>query len=336
MSQIKFTVIMPCYNSALFIKDAIDSLLNQKYENWELIAVNDGSTDNTLEILNSYADNDKRIRVFSKENGGYSTAINYGLSRVCGDYFLMMGSDDRLSFDLFYNIIEKIKNIELPDMIGFRAIRCISRNVQEIDAISNFDTLAYMYDTTINEFEKIYQKHSKILFIRDTAKCFKTSLLGDLMYFGKYGYDADGVFSSLFAHKCRSFLCIPLVGYFWTIRESSVSATCDTNKNLDRIKVWAKYVIALKRNPKIRLTMQEKRYVFYTIKVSIELLDSGSKLCCKDYFIMNKAMRASLVFAEKQNLDLGIYVMPKNKIKRIIYLLFPVLWLKRHGFLARK
>lgn len=332
MSNLKFCIIMPCYNSALYVKDAIDSLINQTYENWNLIAINDGSTDNTFEILNEYALTDKRVKVFSKKNGGYSSAINYGLDRVSGDYFLMMGSDDRLSSDLFSEIIKHVKNDNLPDMIGFRAMKYCNGVPYEIDGVSNFETTAYMANSNINEFEKTYPKHSKILFIRDTAKCFKTSLLGELRYFGEYGFDADGVFSSLFLHKCRSFLCVPIFGYLWTKREDSVSATINKNKNIDRIKVWGNYVSALNRYGKTELTVQEEKYIFYTIKVSIELLNSKNKLSWRDHCIMNSAMIKSFHFAKKNDIDLGIYALPKNSFKKIIFSLCPVLFLKRYGF----
>ena len=68
-NNIKFSVIMPCYNSEQYVKKAIDSILNQTYGNWELIAVNDGSADSTPEILAEASLKDSRIKVFTKENG---------------------------------------------------------------------------------------------------------------------------------------------------------------------------------------------------------------------------------------------------------------------------
>lgn len=84
LKDISFSVIMPCYNSEDYVRNALDSVVNQTYKNWELIAVNDGSTDHTLEILNEYASADQRVKVFSKENGGYTSAVNFGLEKVGG------------------------------------------------------------------------------------------------------------------------------------------------------------------------------------------------------------------------------------------------------------
>ena len=161
---------------------------------------------------------------------------------MSGDYFLMMGSDDMLAKTLFSHIADEISDRnDLPDMIGFRAVKYKDNVFFESDPISNFDSIAEMRNVSVQEFEKNHPKNAKIFFVRDTAKCFKTSKLGSLRYYGKTGFDSDGVFSSLFSHKCRSFLTLPIDGYIWTIREGSVSANVDLNKNIDRIKVWVKY-----------------------------------------------------------------------------------------------
>lgn len=76
------SVIMPVYNSERYISEAIDSICNQSYENWELLIVNDGSTDHTAKIINDYAKKDSRIRVFHKKNQGVSLTRNYALNQI--------------------------------------------------------------------------------------------------------------------------------------------------------------------------------------------------------------------------------------------------------------
>lgn len=109
-----YSVIMPCYNSADYVERAIQSCIEQTYDNWELVIINDGSTDSTVDIVNSYMQNDNRISLFSKENGGYVSAVNMGLECVNGDYFMLLGSDDELKPELF---------LELNDIINERPIR---------------------------------------------------------------------------------------------------------------------------------------------------------------------------------------------------------------------
>lgn len=92
----KMSIIIPVYNVEAWLEECLDSLLNQTYENIEVILINDGSTDSSLDICEVYAKKDSRIQVFSQENKGQATARNHGLEKVTGDYILFMDSDDYL------------------------------------------------------------------------------------------------------------------------------------------------------------------------------------------------------------------------------------------------
>jgi glycosyltransferase involved in cell wall biosynthesis len=89
-----FTVLVPTYNQAKYISFALDSLINQTYQNWEAVVVNDGSTDQTQEIIASYAKKDQRIRIINKENGGAGSALNEGLKNARGRWICWLSSDD--------------------------------------------------------------------------------------------------------------------------------------------------------------------------------------------------------------------------------------------------
>jgi glycosyltransferase involved in cell wall biosynthesis len=91
------SVVMPVYNAGNYLNEAVQSLLKQSYSNWELIVVDDGSTDNSLEILNSYSD--PRIRIFQRENGGQCAATNTALQHINGDYVLFFDADDVMDKD---------------------------------------------------------------------------------------------------------------------------------------------------------------------------------------------------------------------------------------------
>ncbi len=90
----KVSVVVPVYNSALFLPTCLESIINQTFSDFEVICVNDGSTDNSLQILNEYAEKDKRIKVVSQVNQGQSVARNVGLSLAHGEYIYFMDSDD--------------------------------------------------------------------------------------------------------------------------------------------------------------------------------------------------------------------------------------------------
>ena len=85
---------MPVYNKELYINESINSVINQSFKDWELIIVNDGSTDNSLSIASSFEDS--RIKVFSTKNSGVSSARNFGIDHHCGDYITFFDADDIL------------------------------------------------------------------------------------------------------------------------------------------------------------------------------------------------------------------------------------------------
>lgn len=91
------SVIMPVYNTAPYLDEAIESVLTQTVSGWELIAVDDGSTDSSGRMLDGWAARDSRIRVFHTENRGLSAARNLGLSVMSGDFIQFLDSDDRLA-----------------------------------------------------------------------------------------------------------------------------------------------------------------------------------------------------------------------------------------------
>ena len=95
--MVKVSVIMPIYNVASYLEEAFDSILNQSLKEVEIIAVNDGSTDNSEEIIKKYQQKDKRIISFSQKNQGQSVARNLALQHATGEYIYMMDSDDVLT-----------------------------------------------------------------------------------------------------------------------------------------------------------------------------------------------------------------------------------------------
>ena len=105
MKKPLISVIIPVYNSESTLKECLNSVVNQTYNNLQIIIINDGSTDASLRIIKAYRD--KRIELINKQNGGVSSARNEGLERAAGDYIMFIDSDDYLVNN---NIIEKIIN----------------------------------------------------------------------------------------------------------------------------------------------------------------------------------------------------------------------------------
>lgn len=117
MKNPDISVIVPIYNVGQYLEQCLTSLVNQTYKNIEYICINDGSTDNCLEILNSFAARYPQIRVIDKPNGGYGAAVNTGLDRACGHYIGIVEPDDYIAEDMYAALYEMAQEKDFPDIV---------------------------------------------------------------------------------------------------------------------------------------------------------------------------------------------------------------------------
>src|SRR5690348_244427 len=102
------SIIMPCFNAGRWLAEALESCLEQTYSEIEICCVNDGSTDNTSDILEQFAKKDARLRFCSQANSGLCDARNQGVTMSRGDYFLFLDADDTLVKNAVDQLLETI------------------------------------------------------------------------------------------------------------------------------------------------------------------------------------------------------------------------------------
>ena len=112
----KVSVIIPVYKAEYFLDKCVNSIINQTYENLEIILVDDGSPDNSPKMCDEWAQKDKRIKVIHKENGGASSARNEGLEECTGDYIYFCDSDDFIEINCIEKLVDKIKDNDVVIM----------------------------------------------------------------------------------------------------------------------------------------------------------------------------------------------------------------------------
>lgn len=117
-----FSIIVPVYNVAPYLRECLDSVLAQTFDDWECLCVNDGSTDESGAILDEYATKDSRFRVFHKKNGGVSAARNLALDNAKGEWIGFLDGDDIYRLDLMENCKNAIKRFPTTEMVRFNFV----------------------------------------------------------------------------------------------------------------------------------------------------------------------------------------------------------------------
>ena len=115
--MIKFSIVIPIYNTEEYLIECVESVINQSYQNIEIILVNDGSPKNPDEICNEYVQKDSRIKYFSKQNEGVAVARNFGISKTTGDYIFCLDSDDTIEKDFVKKIVSTIDKTQAEFII---------------------------------------------------------------------------------------------------------------------------------------------------------------------------------------------------------------------------
>ena len=136
------SIVVPVYNCEKYIEDCISSIKNQTYKNLEIIIVNDGSTDRSLELIKKIANADKRVFIYTTENKGVSHARNIGIEKATGKWISFVDSDDWLEPNFCELLLEKAVELD-ADYIGCGYNKVTGENIQKINA-----------DERILEYEK--------------------------------------------------------------------------------------------------------------------------------------------------------------------------------------
>lgn len=167
----KVSIIIPTYNVEMYLVECMESVIHQTLKDIEIICINDGSTDGSLEILKSYAQKDDRIVLVDKENGGYGIAMNIGLEKATGEYIGIVEPDDFVKLDMYESLYQIAKDNDLDfvkaDFYRFKrtdeddmnmVYNHLSKNPEDYNKVFNpsEDTEAIRY--IMNTWSGIYKK----------------------------------------------------------------------------------------------------------------------------------------------------------------------------------
>lgn len=233
----KVSIIVPIYNVEKYLKKCIDSIVSQTYSNIEIILINDGSSDNSESICKEYESIDQRIRYYKKQNGGLSSARNYGIENATGDYLLFIDSDDYIDNSMVETLLVSAEKYN-ADMVECNYYEVINEEFHVFKPKKNkvysskeaIASLIYNTGITPTAWNKLYSK----------------KLFSKLRYTeGLYHEDEEIIVKLL--SKAEKVVEIGNPLYFYIKREGSIINSKFNFKHLDAIKIMEERIELLKK-----------------------------------------------------------------------------------------
>lgn len=230
----KFSVVIPVYNVAPYLRGCLDSLLAQTFVDWEVICVDDGSTDGSGAILDEYASHDKRFRIVHQKNAGVSAARNTGLEKVLGEWITFIDPDDAIASDYLSKVADEIAladsdldlvitNARVEEVDGRSHL--LEPNASERKLVEN-NVLGECWNLRVQElFGVVWNK-----FVRNTPD------LRSFRFVEGVSFAEDGTYSECVAVKAKKALLLGGVAeYQYKRRTQSLMSSWSVEKILGGI-----------------------------------------------------------------------------------------------------
>ncbi len=298
------SVIVPVYNVDVFLNKCIKTIVNQTYKNLEIILVDDGSTDNSGKICDTWKNEDKRIIVIHKKNEGLSATRNIGVEKSIGKYIVFVDSDDYLELDMIENLYKDM----IKNNTGITACGIISENFYK-------KNLKFCENDYIADSEEMIKRMllKNDIHIGVWAKIYKRELFDNIKFpVGKINEDL--AITYMLFDKAKKISHIKLAGYHYMQRAGSIGSSKVTRKNLT--------IIYYKEDI---LNFVEKKYPNLKEEAEIFLIESLNKfsLIYKKSKLKNeyKELKLKLKKYKKRILENSkMKISTKIKSLRIIFL----------------
>lgn len=261
----RLSIIVPIYNVEKYLSRCIESILNQTFKDFELILVNDGSTDNCKEICEKYKRMDSRIIVANKKNGGLSSARNLGIDISKGDYIGFVDSDDFIDVHMYEILLNTINSYD-SDIVICDYYKVNEYDIKKYEKMkSNNKDIKIENINNIDAIERIITRDIKIVVAWN--KIYKRSLFDNLRY--KEGVICEDEFlAHRIFYKCNKVSIINQKLYYYIQRKGSIINSPFSPKDFDKI-----YAI-------------KDRVDFLNEKKITNLIDKAEKSFI-DYFVWN-------------------------------------------------
>lgn len=228
------SIVVPVYNVEKYIVKCLESIVNQSYKDFELLLINDGSTDNSVEVINKYLNNqDINWKLINKNNSGQSSTRNYGLDRTVGDYVTFIDSDDVINKDFLKVLYLKV--LEKDYDFSFCNFKYVKQQIPPNERSDKYKE--YSRAEMLNVFLK-----RTVNFVVPSMLFKKEFLINNAIRFNeKIRFSEDQMFIWDVLYRCNKCIYIndPLYGYY--LREKSIMTSSPFEKIVDSYKVYSDF-----------------------------------------------------------------------------------------------
>lgn len=253
------SVIIPIYNSENYIKRCLDSLLAQVFTDFEVLLIDDGSTDSSVSICKSIINTDSRFKLFIKKNGGSASARNFGLLNAQGDYIVFVDSDDFVSPNYLQILYATMIKYD-ADIVQCDYQTCNDYSIKN-DFI-NYTGKVEIYDNVmmLNDFvsKKTYVSTAVLW-----NKIYKKELFINLLFTEGKVVDDEYVIYKLI-YKSKKIIKIHSILYFYYLSTNSQMRSRKTIRELDKIKLLEEQLLFFKEN-QLHVLYDKLLYRYYCI-----------------------------------------------------------------------
>ena len=237
------SIIVPIYNTDCYLRQCLDSIINQSYKNFEVLLVNDGSVDDSAMICKEFAEKDSRIRYFEKENGGVSSARNLGLKNVKGNYITFVDSDDWIEENYLEVLYNALKENEVDVAISTHKDFNMDDNLYYLPFYSEeqLHTLD-IGKVSRDEFLELFPELSSLNhdFNCAVSKLFKADVVKNLLFDESINYGEDLDFFFNLYLKVSSVYYVNRPTYIYRQHQTSASNNCLESHAISEIRIYEK------------------------------------------------------------------------------------------------
>ena len=302
MEKQLISIIVPIYNVENYLRQCLDSVLGQTFKNFEVLLVNDGSSDSSGDICREYVEKDSRFHYFEKENGGLSDARNYGIERAQGEYLTFIDSDDFVNEKHLENLFlaSRLTNADIT-IGGFSRFENGTFWLYQ-DYFSSDSLVSFTSAQAIQHLDSMFD----VPFLNFSIVCgklFKRDLFKELRFqYGKYAEDQFIIWKLYL--KARSIYTFNVDSYVYRINKNGMSSVFSL-KHLDYIDALEERIKSTKDLEGIDINLSFNMYR-YVLKRILQQLEEH------DYIDEAKEVREKLELAEQ-----GQYPFLTDEVKEI-------------------